>query len=121
MPATNKEIVARVNAAFAENDLEGFLAFCADDVKWTIIGDRTLSGKDAIRLWLAAMDMGAPTFTVEGVIAEGEQVAAHGDMTMKDEDGKDACYSYCDIYRFRGDRIVEMRTFVVKRNSCEKT
>ncbi len=65
------------------------------------------------------MDVGhvvgeAPTFTVDQLIAEGDVVAGYGDMTMKDKDGRDAPYSYCDLYRFRGDQIAELRSFVIK-------
>ena len=55
MSAKNKEIVEKVNAAFAEGSVEGFLSFCADDVVWTMVGDKTVKGKDAIRQWMASM------------------------------------------------------------------
>jgi len=118
MSAQNKNIVAKVNAAFAENNLEGFLSFCAEDVKWTMIGSKTVNGKDAVRQWMASMDFEPPQFTVDNVIAEGDFVAAYGDMTMKEKDGRTAPYSYCDIYRFHGDKIVELRSFVI--NTEEK-
>ena len=114
MSAKIKEIVDKVNAAFAENNLEGFLSYCADDVKWTMVGDKTVIGKDAIRQWMASMNIEPPEFTIDNVIAEGDFVVAHGDMTMKDKDGKTAPYSYCDIYRFQDDKIVELRSFVIK-------
>jgi len=114
MTVKNKAIVEQVNAAFADNDVEGFLSFCADDVEWTMVGDTTVKGKDAIRQWMASMDAQPPTFTVASVIGEGDFVAASGDMTMVDKDGKSAPYAYCDLYRFRGDKIVELRSFVVK-------
>ena len=113
MSAKNKEIVEKVNAAFAEGSVEGFLSFCADDVAWTMVGDKTVKGKDAIRQWMASMDMEPPQFTVANVIAEGDFVTARGDMTMKDKDGKVVPYAYCDIYRFRGDKIVELSAFVI--------
>jgi uncharacterized protein len=114
MSARNKEIVQKVNAAFAANNVEGFLAFCADDVTWTMVGDRTVKGKDEIRKWMASVGgYEAPQFTVDNVIAEGDVVIAHGDMTMK-EDGKVVPYSYCDLYRFRGDKIADLRAFVIK-------
>jgi uncharacterized protein len=49
MSAKNKEIVEKVNAAFAEGRIEGFLSFYVDDVVWTMVGDKTVKGKDAIR------------------------------------------------------------------------
>jgi ketosteroid isomerase-like protein len=55
-----------------------------------------------------------PKFTVANIIAEGDFVTLHGDMTMKDKDGKTVPYSYCDFYRFRGDKIAELRAFVIK-------
>lgn len=119
MPASSKEIVEKVNSAFAKNDLEGFLSFCADDVEWTMVGDQTINGKDAIRHWMASMDFDPPEFTVDAVIAEGDFVAAHGNMTMKREDGKTMPYSYCDIYRFRDDKIVELRSFVIKTEGAD--
>ena len=114
MSDKSKEIVEKVNAAFAENNLEGFLSFCTDDVEWTMVGDKTVKGKESIRQWMASMDMEPPKFTVDHVIAEGDFVVAHGDMTMKDKDGKAVPYSYCDIYHFRGAMIVELRSFVIK-------
>ena len=109
MAATNKDIVAKVNAAFADGNVDGFLACCADDVVWTMVGDTTVQGKDAIRQWMASMGpMEPPTFTVTHVLAEGDFVTAYGDMTMQDKDGKVVPYAYCDIYRIQGDQIVEL-------------
>ena len=114
MSAKNKEIVEKVNASFAEGGVEGFLSHCADDVVWTMVGNQSTKGKNAIREWLASMDMEPPKFTVDNIIAEGDFAVAHGDMTMKDKDGKTAPYAYCDIYRFRDGTIVELNSFVVK-------
>jgi len=37
-----------------------------------------------------------------------------GDMTMKDKDGMAVPYAYCDVYRFRNDKIVTLSSFVIK-------
>ena len=114
MSTKNKEIVEKVNASFAEGGVEGFLSQCADDVVWTIVGDRTVTGKTAIREWMASMNIEPPKFTVNNIIAEGDFVTAYGDMTMKEKDGKTVPYAYCDIYRFREGKIAELNSFVVK-------
>jgi len=121
MSEKNKEIIEKVNAAFAEGSTEGFLSFCADDVQWTMVGDKTVKGKEAIRQWMTSMPSEPPKFTVANVIAEGDFVTAFGDITMKDKDGKTVPYSYCDIYRFRGDKIVELRAFVIKTEAKYET
>ncbi len=116
MVTNTKNIIEKVNAAFAKNDTEGWLAFCADDVEWTMVGDANKKGKAAIREWMASMgaDAGEPRFTVQTTIADGDFVACYGDMTMKDESKTEVPYSYCDLYRFRDGKIAELRSWVVK-------
>lgn len=121
MSIQNKEIVEKVNASFAEGGVEGFLSFCADDVTWTIVGNKTVRGKNAIREWMASMDIEPPKFTVDNIIAEGDFAVAHGDMTMKDKDGKTAPYAYCDLYRFQNGKIVELNSFVIKTEAKAET
>jgi uncharacterized protein len=114
MTENKKQIVETINAAFADNNPEEFLSNCTEDVVWTMVGEKTNKGKTAIREWMAQMkDMEPPKFTVDQMIADGDTVACYGDMSMK-EDGKLQKYSYCDVYRFSGDKIRELRSFVVK-------
>lgn len=122
MSQKNKEIVEKVNAAFAENNPEVFLSNCAEDVTWTMVGEKTNKGKKAIRDWLAEMkDMEPPKFTVDRTIAEGDSVVCCGDMTMKDKEGKNQPYSYCDIYRFENDKIAELTSYVIKTEQTGRT
>jgi len=113
MSDKNKAILEEANAAIAQGNYEGFLSFCADDMEWTFVGDKTLKGKEAVRQWMAITYIEPPKFRVANLIAEGDFVTALGDITMKDEDGKATHYSYCDIWRFRGDKMVELRAFVI--------
>jgi uncharacterized protein len=114
MSSKNKQVIDNVNDAFANNDVEGFLSYCTDEVSWTMVGENSVKGKDAIRQWMGSMPAEPPQFTVAQVIGEGDFVTAFGDMTMKEKDGSLAPYSYCDIYRFRGDKIAELRSYVIK-------
>lgn len=117
----NKEIVDKVNASFAEGGVEEFLSFCADEVLWTMVGNKATKGKNAIREWMASMDIEPPKFTVDNTIGEGDFVTAYGDMTMKDKDGKTVPYAYCDIYRFRDGKIIELKSFVIKTEAKAET
>ena len=112
---SNKEVVQNINAAFEKGDMEGFLTWCADDVVWTMVGEKTVKGKEAIRQWMGSMPVEPPTFTVEGIVAEGDLVAAFGDMTMNEE-GNIVPYAYCDVYRFRNGKVAELKSFVIKSN-----
>ncbi len=83
MSEKNKAILEEANAAIAEGNNEGFLSFCADDMEWTFVGDKTLKGKEAVRQWMAATYVEPPKFMVANLIAEGDFVTALGDITMK--------------------------------------
>lgn len=109
-----KAILEKGNAAIAAGDNEGFLAFCSDDTRWTFVGDQTLKGKEAVRQYMATAYKEPPKFTITDLIAEGDFVTALGEITLKDEDGKPAHYSVCDVWRFREDKIVELRAFVIR-------
>ena len=54
-----------------EGDNEGFLAFCTNDTTWTFVGEKTLSGKDAVREWMKESYKEPPRFTVINMIADG--------------------------------------------------
>ena len=117
MSARNQAIVDDVNAAFAANNTEGFLAHCTTDVAWTMVGDRTVTGVEAIRSWMRSMNPEAPRFSVEHVSGDADTVTCYGQMTMKGKSGALEHYAYCDVYRFRGDKIAELRSYVVSTSA----
>ena len=121
MSNNNKAILEAANAAIAEGNYEGFLSFCTDDTEWTFIGDRTLKGKEAVRQWMATEYVEPPLNIVANLIAEGDFVTAVGDLTIKGKDEKAAHYSYCDVWRFRGGKMVELRAFVIKPEVKDET
>jgi ketosteroid isomerase-like protein len=114
MSEDNKTTLENANAAIAAGNTEGFLSFCADSIEWTTVGDKTLKGKEAVRQWMATMYVEPPSFTVTELIAEGDLVAALGEISVKDKDGKLTHDSYCDVWRFRDGKMVELKAFVIK-------
>lgn len=121
MSAQNKAIVEKINDTFRQNSIDGFLAYCDDDVEWTMVGEKTVKGKENIRSWMNSMHPPEPPkFDVARMIAEDDMVAAYGEMTMDENDQKDVPYSYCDVYRLRNGKIAELRSYVVKLATAEK-
>ena len=118
MSDRNKAVIEKVNAAFERNDVEGFLVHCAGDFQWTMVGAKPIQGKDAIRTFMASGPPEPPQFTVDAMVAEGDIVTCVGDMTMN-ENGSVVPYSYCDVWRFRGEKIVELKAFVIKTDRAE--
>ena len=120
MAADRKAVIQQVNAAFAENNLERVLSFCTDDFIWTMVGDSTVKGKDAIRKWMASMNPEPPQFTIQEVVAEGDSVITRGDMMMKTaKETAPHSYAFCDVYRFKGDRVAELTAFVINTDKTK--
>jgi ketosteroid isomerase-like protein len=119
MSDANKSALREANAAIARGDYEGFLAFCTDDTAWTFVGERTLTGKEAVRRWMATAYTEPPQFTVAGMIAEGDFVVALGDFLTHDN-GRVTRSSYCDVWRFRGGKMAELRAFVVPTGAADE-
>ena len=114
MAESNKAVLGRANAAIDSGDTEGFLAFCTDDIVWTSVGEMTLTGKEAVRRWMVGAYAEPPRYTVVDLIAEGDFVIALGEITVTDKDGYATPHAYCDVWRFRGGQMAELRAFVIK-------
>jgi uncharacterized protein len=115
MAANRREIVQRINEGFAESNLEKVLSFCTDDLTFTMVGDTTVRGKDSIREWMGSMDSQPPKITVRQTVVEGDSVVACGDMSMQERKGGPSVpYTFCDVYRFAGDKVAELTAFVIR-------
>jgi ketosteroid isomerase-like protein len=114
MIENNKTVLQTANAAITEGDYEGFLSHCTADTEWVFVGERILQGKEAVRHWMATTYLEPPKFTLDNLIAEDDFVIALGKITLKDEKGKTADYSYCDVWRFRDGKIAGLKAFVIK-------
>ncbi|UQN09370.1 nuclear transport factor 2 family protein [Deinococcus sp. QL22] len=114
MSETYKKILETANAAVAQGDYEGLLRCCTEDTQWTFVGNRTLQGKEAVRQWMAATYQEPPKFDVQRMIAEHDRVVALGEITLMNEEGQATRYAYCDVWRFRGNKIAELQAFVVE-------
>lgn len=95
-------------------DNERFLAYCTDDTVWHFLGDQTLNGKQAVRDYMAKAYIEPPQFDVQHLIAEGDFVTAIGKISMKDGSGQVVNYDYCDVWRFRGGKMAELKAFVIE-------
>jgi ketosteroid isomerase-like protein len=111
---SHKQALQAANSAISRGDHEGFLEHCTEDTQWHFIGDRTLSGKDMVRQWMAENYREPPEFEVNHLIEEGDWLTALGDIKSKDDEGNEVCYAYCDVCRFEGDKLAELRAFVIR-------
>jgi uncharacterized protein (TIGR02246 family) len=113
MSESNKAVLQAANAAIVAGDHETFLTHCADDIEWSTVGGDTLHGKEAVRQWMAKEYTTPPTFSVRTLLADGDHVVALGDITATGPSGKPVPHAYCDVWRFRDGKMVELRAFVI--------
>ena len=114
MTEIHKEILTKANAAIIAGDFEGFLVHCTEDTQWTFLGDRAISGKENVRQWMVATYKEPPKFKVHQMIAEGDTVAAIGEITLRNEQGTATRNAYCDIWRFRDGKMAALQAYVVE-------
>jgi ketosteroid isomerase-like protein len=115
MPVDTKELLRKGNAANMEGNYEGFLALCTEDTFWEFIGERTLSGKQAVLDWMKETYLEPPRVTVDDLVSDGDYLVAVGEISMKDKDGAWKSYDYTDIWRFRDGKLAGLRAFVIER------
>ncbi len=117
MNSNLKKIVEKAEDAFAHNKPGDFLLLCDEEIEWRMVGEKTLKGKSGALKWMemgmANISYEPPKIKLTNVIEENQFVTAHGEMEIKKKNGEISKYSYCDIYRFRDDKIVGLTSFVI--------
>jgi ketosteroid isomerase-like protein len=113
MSEQHKATLQQANAAITEGDIEGFLAHCTDDIRWTTVGEPSIEGKEAVRRWMAREYVKPPPFTISRLIVEGDFLVALGEITTDNDDGTSTAHAYCDVWRFRDGKMSELQAFVV--------
>jgi ketosteroid isomerase-like protein len=112
------ELMRAISAAFNSRDVERIVAFFAEDGVFCLargpetVG-RTLAGKAAIRKALADRFVQIPDMRWENeeyILAEDRAISVWT-VRGKGADGEELNYQGCDIYTFKGDKIVHKNTF----------
>ncbi|MDX2079986.1 MAG: hypothetical protein SFU53_04320 [Terrimicrobiaceae bacterium] len=58
-----------------------------------------------------------PIVTTSELIAENDLVIASGKITLHETEEEPADFHYCDIWRFRDNKMAELTAFVIKDGS----
>ena len=112
------ELMREISAAFNSRDVDRIAAFFAADGVFCLsrgpepVG-RTLRGRDAIREALADRFKQIPDMRWENeeYILAGDRAVSVWTVRGKGVDGEELNYQGCDLYTFRGDKIVHKNTF----------
>lgn len=114
MTLTHREIAE----AFSSHRFDEALPFVADDAEWTLVGQTDLKGvaaiADACRSTAAELSDSATRFTRFDVAAEGDLVVIDAVGVYTDKEGDTSSVAACDLYTFRDDRIVGIRSYAIE-------
>ncbi len=115
MSIKNKELIQRINQAFADGDIDFFSNFLDEDTRWNIIGISTITGKHNIMKAMEKEELEAfPEVSVKNIIAEGDSVVVESTGKAIRKTGAPYHASYCDVYQLRDGKIQEFTTYVIE-------
>lgn len=108
-----KKLIADLTAFFASYAISEAMEFLAEDVVWTLVGDKPIHGKENFAAALQEMSgIKATELTIHQIITHGKEAAVSGEMVM--EDGK--TYGFSDFYVFASagaKKVKSIRSYVV--------
>lgn len=113
MKTKNQELLEEINKAFARNDSDFIIEHVTDTIRWEIVGDQTVEGKEAFAKTLKEMEAEEPMeLTIHHIITHGKSASVNGEM--KTAGGE--VYAFCDVYKFSGfknPKITEMTSYAI--------
>lgn len=105
-------VVADVVSAWARNDTEFLSNWLADDVTWSIIGQGTVSGPQALDYFVP--DIEAEALILHSVITHGRLASCDGTIEG------DKRLSFSHAFRFKTtaktSKIAEIRTYCIEHD-----
>jgi hypothetical protein len=106
--------IEKLTAAFAKRDAKFILGNVTDDIRWNIVGDTLIEGKDNFAATLAQMkNEKVLELTIRHIATHGKAGAVDGTVIL--EDGKPR--AFCDVYEFNGAKgtaVKEITSYVIE-------
>ena len=107
-------LVQDLTIALVKGDTKFILKKVTDDIRWNLVGDRLVAGKEKIREILKQMkNHEATELALYHIATHGQSGAADG--TIKFKNGK--TIAYCNIYEFnntKGTLIREISSYEIE-------
>jgi len=95
--------------AFAKGDKQSILESVTDDIRWQIVGEKHIQGKEAVADALEGLGIDkVEELTIHHVVSHGKAGAVNG--ISKLNNGKKI--AFCDVYEFSGAKGTSVREIV---------
>jgi len=109
MKATYRDI----SEQFAKGNLAFAATYLAEDVKWNILGNSSIIGKEEV-LEVAKMQQleSFPVITIKNIVAEGDYVVIESTGKATTKNGQPYNQTYCEVFTFKGEQLIEITTYL---------
>jgi ketosteroid isomerase-like protein len=87
-----------------------------NDIKWNIVGMPEVTGKEDFLKVMEIMQSAIGGFSrmyIKNIISEGEYVVVESSAGNENFSGKTFNPSYCEVYRFKNGKILELTSYIV--------
>ncbi|WP_430786461.1 nuclear transport factor 2 family protein [Virgibacillus flavescens] len=112
------EFIRKFNEAFTTADVDFILESVTDDIRWEMMGEPVINGKAEVKKELEMIkDANKPELTITKTITHGRTAAIEGTMKMKDKNGVEKTYAFCDTYvlnKFKDGKIKELNSYLIE-------
>ena len=110
------KFVEDLEVAFAQRDTGFLLDSIADDIRWNIVGETPIRGKDALKEAIESIpqDCEVTEITINHVVTHGKVGAVNG--IIKRKNGR-AC-EFCSVYEFssaKGTNVQDITSYIISR------
>ena len=106
--------VKDLTVAFAKGDMRFILANVTDDIRWNIVGEKLIQGKENFVKAVEQMKINKVTeLIIQHIATHGKAGAVNGSTKLKDG----TLQAFCDVYEFKdakGTRVKEITSYVIE-------
>lgn len=114
---TTEKFLREVNQAFSEGNTDFLLNKISDDFCWTVVGEKTISGKTEFTEAMDKMkDYPPMKINIENMIIDGQTATVEGVVVGKNRNGQKKYFAFCDIFKLKGTddmKISAMTSYVI--------
>ncbi len=113
MKTENNQLLIKISEEFARGNLEFAGLYIADNIQWNILGENTIIGKAEVLEVSKMLQLESfPVITIKNVIADGDFVVIESTGKATTKNGKPYNQSYCDVFKFKEERLIEVTTYL---------
>ncbi len=111
----------RICEEFSMGNFEFSFIFLSEDIKWNIVGDKVLNGKDSVidfcNKTAEYFNQCKTEFSIKDIIIDQDFVVINGTAVFTDSKNKFTHISSCDVYRFNDGMLAEITSYCIETNN----